>query len=259
MQPTAGGDAATTPFEPAQNVSPVVETQPTATAAPATAQPTQTNRFSYDSNLEARDSALIQLDGPLLDVEALTPKKPAPDLSNIMDLDLGDDFFSKTPGTAATGVDPWGGGGGQASYGAATGGGNMQQQSSPWGMQAGGGGGRQQQFTTGYGQPTGYGQQASYGQPTGYGQPTSFGQPTSYGQPTGYGQQAGYGQSAAYGRPAQGQNNAWGMAGQGARSGGTVGQPAQAAQQQAQAPQKALSQEEFDQLWDELCTPMTNF
>ena len=206
------------------------QTTPT-TAAAATTQP-ESNRFSYDTSLDARDSALIQLDGPMLDLEALTPKKPAQDLSNIMDLDLNNDFFSQTSSTAATGVDPWGGGGGQTS-------GTGLAQSSPWGMQQGGG----QQYTQGGGQQFMPGGGQHYAQ-QGYNMHGGGQQFGGFGQP-----------NTMYGHPAQGQTNAWGMHGQGhQQTGFGAPPPAPTQQQQPQAPQKALSQEEFDKLWDELNT-----
>ena len=68
-----------------------------------------------------------------------------------------------------------------------------------------------------------------------------------YGQP-------GYGKSTMYGRPAQ--QGQWGMGGQ--QQSAAFGRQAAAAQApaqtQPQAPQKALSQQKFDQLWEELNT-----
>ena len=71
-----------------------------------------------------------------------------------------------------------------------------------------------------------------------------------YGQPAG----GGCGKSTMYGRPAQ--QGQWGMGGQ--QQSAAFGRQAAAAQApaqtQPQAPQKALSQQEFDQLWEELNT-----
>ena len=215
-------------LSPAGGATPTSQPEQQQQTSTGTADAQPTNRFSYDSTLDTRDSALIQLDGPLLDLEALTPKKPTPDLSNVMDIDLNDEFFTQATATAATGVDPWGGGQTASSD-------NMQ---NPWGMQSGGVGDGGQQFTS-YGQSTGYGQFSGYGQPTGYGQPV-----------------------AAYGKPMPGQGmqgNQWGMMGQGQHLAGFEFQPASQQLQQPQAPQKALSQQEFDQLWDELCASTTNF
>ena len=234
-----GGAPPTTPFEPQQQQQ--QQTGPELTQQPAA--PPSSNRFSYDESLDARDSALIQLDGPLLDLEALVPPNPTLDFSNIMDLELNNDLFSQTASTAATGIDPWGGGGG-GGYSAS--GGNIGMQSeNPWGMRQGGGvpqlyGGGGQQYGGGH-------QYNTYG--GGYGQSAG-----------GYGQSAGgYGQTAGFGQPLQGQ---WSIgAGQQQQSGGGFGASPQVptAQAQPKVPQKALSQEEFDRLWDELCATTTNF
>ena len=212
-------------LSPPGGATPTSQPEQQQQASTVDAQPT--NRFSYDSTLDTRDSALIQLDGPLLDLEALTPKKPAHDVSNVMDIDLNDEFFAQATNAVATGVDPWGGG-------QTTSPGNMQ---NPWGVQGSGVGDGGQQFT-GYGQSTGYGQLSRYGQSTGYGQSAS-----AYGQPM----------------PGQMQGNQWNMLGQGQQLAGFGFQPTKQQPQQPQAPQKVLSQQEFDQLWDELCASTTNF
>ena len=282
-----GGAPPTSPFEPQQKQG-EQQTSPAAAQQQAPAQ--STNRFSYDNTLDARDSALIQLDGPLLDVEALSPKMPAPDLSNIMDLELNNDFFSKTASTAATGVDPWGGGGAAQTLGNTSvqssnpwgagggkqfggggqqfGGGGGQQLGGGGGQQFGGGGGQQlgggggQQFGGGGGQQFGGGGGQQYGgggggqQYGGGGQQYGGGGQQFGGYGGGFVQPAGggYGKSTMYGRPAQ--QGQWGMGGQQQSAAfGLQAAAAQApAQTQPQAPQKALSQLEFDQLWEELNT-----
>ena len=255
-----GGAPPTSPFESQQQEG---QEQTSPVAAQQQAPTPATNRFSYDDTLDTRDSALIQLDGPLLDVEALTPKKPAPDLSNIMDLELHNDFFSQTASTAATGVDPWGGGGGaQTSY---SGGNTGMQSANPWSMQQATGGGGGQQYGSGGQQYGGGGQQYGGGmqQYGGSGQQYGGSGQQYGGFGGGYGQSAGggYGQSTMYGRPAQ--QGQWGIGGQQQQQqSAAFGRPAPAqapAQAQSQAQQKALSQLEFDQLWEELSATTTNF
>ena len=239
-----GGATPTTPFEPQQEQQSPAQTQ-SATTSP-------TNRFSYDTSLDARDSALIQLDGPLLDVAALSPQKPAPDLSNIIDLELNNDFFSQTGSTAATSVDPWGGG--QASHTgnvqtnqwSMQGGGN--QQTNPWSMQSG-------NMQSGNMQGGGNRQTNPWSMQSGNMQRGNVQGGNIQTNPWGGGQQpaTGYGRSGAYGQPAQVQGNPWGASGRGQQPGAPPPVPPH------QGPQKVLSQQEFDQLWDELCTPTTNF